>query len=169
MRLFIEILVCGLALTASAFDSDAWLAKRELLNQEVDRLRSTYTNLVTRVVSPATDVTVPFDTFEDGSVKTVIQAEQAQYFVDGGFVWAHGVTVRKFKRDGSLDLRIDAQDCLIDRHTKSGWVEGPARLTMDKTVMDGENIYFSSPEGYVRTTRNARIVSEDLKTGGLRP
>lgn len=169
MRRFIEILVCCLSLTASAFDSDAWLTKRELLSQEAERLRSTYTNLVRQVVSPATDVTVPFDTFPDGSVKTIIEAKKAQYFVNGGFVWAQNVMVRKFKRDGSLDVQIDARECLVDRYTKSGWVEGPARLTMDKTVMDGENVYFSSPEGYVRTTRNARIVSEDLKTGGLRP
>lgn len=169
MRRFIEILACGLSLTASAFDSDAWLAKRELLNQEVDRLRAQYTNLVTHVVNPAENVIVPFETFDDGSVKTILQAEKAQYFVDGGFVWAHGVTVKKFKRDGSLDLQIEAGECLVDRHTKSGWVQGPARLTMDKTVMNGEDVYFSSPEGYVRTTRNACIVSEDLKTGGLRP
>lgn len=169
MRRFIEILVCGLSLTASAFDSDAWQAKRELLSQEAERLRVKYSKLVRQVVSPATDVTVPFDTFPDGSVKTIIQAKKVQYFVDGGFVWAQGVTVRKFKRDGSLDIQIEAGECLIDRYTKSGWIEGPARLTMDKTVMDGENVYFSSPEGYVRTMRNARIVSVDLKTGGLRP
>jgi len=169
MRRFVEIVAAMLALSASAFDSEAWMAKRDMQKLEALRLRQAYRKLSREVTTPATDVSVPFDTFEDGSIKTSVFAKQAQYFMNSGFVWASGVVVKKFKRDGSVDAVIEAQNCLIDRFTKSGWADGPAKLTQGKTVIDGEDVYFSSIAGFVRANRRSRIVTQDLKTGGLRP
>ena len=154
------------ALGAWAFDSTAWLEKRADLEHEINRLRAAYRQCARNVQTPAEDVTVPVETFPDGSVKTSVHAQKAQYFLASGLVWAEGVTVRKFKRDGTLDLTLEAQNCVIDRLTKSAWAEGAAKLTQGETVFRGQGVYFSSPEGYVRVTRDSSFESNDLKGGG---
>ena len=154
------------ASAAFAFDSAAWLEKRADLSHEVERLRAAYAACVKGLQTPAEDVTIPVETFPDGSVKFVIHAKRAQYFLASGLVWAEGVTVRKFKKDGALDLTLEAQSCVVDRLTKSGWAEGPATLTQGETVLRGRGVYFSSPEDYLRVTQDSDIDSKNLKGGG---
>lgn len=154
------------ALEVSAFDSAAWQEKRVALSHEADRLRAAYRQCVSAIQSPAEDVTLPLELFPSGSAKTVVHARKAQYFLNSGFVWAEGVTVRKFKRDGSLDLTLEAQNCVIDRETKSGWADGAVTLTQGESVLRGRGVYFSSPEGYLLVTQDSDIDTKDLKGGG---
>ena len=149
-----------------AFNSEEWLGKRELFAREAERLRAAYTNCVAHLETPAEDVTVPVETFDDGSVKVMIFAKKAQYFLDKGLVWAEDVTVRRFKPDGTLEAKIEAKNCVVDRFSKSGWAEGLATVTHGKTVFKGEGVYFSSPEGYVKVVERTDVDSKDLKFGG---
>jgi len=152
-----------------AFDSAEWLGKRELFAREAERLRGVYSNCVARLETPAEDVTVPVETHDDGSVKVLVSAKKAQYFLDSGLVWAEDVVVRKFKPDGSEDGRIEAKNCVIDRMSKNGWAEGLATVTHGKTTFRGVGVYFSSAESYVKVFESSDIDSKDLKFGGLRP
>lgn len=166
MRWLLEI-VCVLAVgSAMAFDSAEWHEKRELLTREAERLMMVYSNCVAHLDQPADDVTVPVETFEDGSVKTVVFAKHAQYFLDQKLVWAEDIEVKKFKSDGTLDGRIEAKHCVIDQLTKSGWAEGPATVVHGKTTFRGNGVYFSSPESYVKVFNDSQIDSVDLKFGG---
>lgn len=169
MRIFVSIVLAFAASSAMAFDSAKWLEKREFLTREVERLQAAYRKCSANINQPAEDVTVPLETFDDGSVKSVVHANRAQYFMKEGLVWAEGVIVKKFKPDGSLDARIDAQSCIIDRFTKSGWSEGPTKVEHKSTVFTGNGVYFSSPEGYVKIVKDSDVVSKDLKFGGMRP
>ena len=170
MRTFASIVLSMLAASAAlAFDSAGWLEKRELLTREAERLRAAYSNCLSRVKSPAEDVTVPVETFDDGSVKTVVAAKKAQFFLKEGLVWAEGVVIRKFKADGEQETLVEAASCVVDRATKSGWAEGAALVRHGGTTFRGEGVYFSSPEGYVRVFRNADIESDDFSSrGGLK-
>lgn len=152
---------------AAAFDSAAWMERRDDLAHEVGRLREAYGKCAAEAQSPAEDVTMPVETFPDGSVKTSVQAKRAQYFLDSGLVWAEGVTVRTFRKDGSSDMTLEAQNCVVDRLTKSGWAEGSVKVTQGETVFRGRGVYFSSPEEYVRVTQGSEMESVDLGGGGL--
>jgi hypothetical protein len=162
----VALSLCLLAAGAFAFDSEKWMQKRDDLTHEVERLRAAYAKCVAQLQTPAEDVTVPIETFPDGSVKFVVRAKKAQYFLDSDLVWAEGVVARKFKKDGSLDMTLEAANCVVDRLTKSGWAEGAATLTQGESVFRGKGIYFSSPEGYVRVTQDSDLDSKDLKSGG---
>ena len=153
-------------LPSFALNSEEWLGKRELFAREAERLRVAYTNCVARLETPAEDVTIPVETFDDGSVKVMIFAKKAQYFLDKGLVWAEDVTVRRFKPDGTLEAKIEAKNCVVDRFSKSGWAEGLATVTHGKTVFKGVGVYFSSPEGYVKVVERTDVDSKDLKFGG---
>ena len=153
---------------AHAFDLSAWSAQRDLHVREAERLRAAYSNCLQRLEHPAEDVTVPVEMHPDGSVRLVVQAKRAQFFLDTGLVWAENVVVRKLGTDGTLDTRIDARSCVIDRFTKSGWAEGAARVQHGKTSFSGRDVYFSSPESYVRVYDGADLQTEDAKAKGVR-
>ena len=166
MRIFVSICVTLFTFAALAFNSADWHGKRELFAREAERLMAAYTNCLAHLESPATDVLVPVETFEDGTVKLLVSAKKAQYFLDKGLVWAEDVVVKKFKKDGSVGACIEAKNCVVDRFSKSGWAQGLATVTHGKTVLKGTNVYFSSPDGYVKVFEGADISSEDMKLGG---
>jgi len=167
MPKFASILFCLFAaMAAQAFDSAEWLGKRQLLLREAERLRAAYSNCLARVKSPAEDVTIPVETFADGSVKTVVMAKRAQFFVHEGLVWAEGVAICKYKADGSQEIRVEAGSCVVDRSTKSGWAEGRATVVQGGTSFRGEDVYFSSPESFVHVCRNTEMESRDLAAAG---
>ena len=148
---------------AQAFDLSAWSAQRDLHLREAERLRAAYSNCLQRLDHPAEDVSVPVETYENGAVRLVVQARRVQFFLDSGLVWAENVVVRRLAPDGSVETRIDARSCVVDRFTKSGWAEGAARVQHGKTSLSGKNVYFSSPESYVRIFEGADLQSEGVK------
>ncbi len=169
MRVFLIVLFLLATATASAFDSAEWLGKRELFAREAERLRGVYSNCVAQVKLPAEDISVPVETFKDGSIKVLVTAKKAQYFLTQGLIWAEGVVVYKYREDGSEDCRVEAKNCVVDREARSGWAEGPAKVTQGKTVFRGVGVYFSSADEYVKVFENSDIDSKDLKFGGVKP
>ena len=151
------------AFAARPFDSAAWLERRADLTHEVERLRDAYASCVKLLKSPAEDVALPVETFPDGSVKTTVTAKKAQYFLSTELVWAEGVVVRTFREGGAPDLELEAASGVVDRQTKSGWAEGDVRITQGGSVFRGRGVYFSSPEEYVRVTRDSDFTSTDVK------
>ena len=167
MAMCVAACVVMACIVAQAFDFSAWRAQRSLHEREAGRLRAAYSNCMQRMERPAEDVTVPVEMHPDGSVRLVVQAKKAQFFLDTGLVWAENVVVRKLDQDGTVDTRIDARSCVIDRFTKSGWAEGAARVQHGKTSFSGRNVYFSSPESYVRVYAGADLQTEDAKAKGV--
>ena len=163
MKCLAIVLAIAAGSAAQAFDLSAWSAQRDLHLREAERLRAAYSNCLQRLDHPAEDVSIPVETYESGAVRLVVQARRVQFFLDTGLVWAENVVVRRLAPDGSVETRIDARSCVVDRFTKSGWAEGPARVQHDKTSLAGKNVYFSSPESYVRVFEGADLQSEGLK------
>ena len=168
MRLaFLALL--SLSVPALAFDADAWLAKRAALDADAERMRGVYTNCVAQVGSAAEDVVIPVEFFDNGTVKSSISARKAQYFLDSGLVWAEGVTVRQFKPDGvAVEASVEAESCVVDRKSKTGWAEGHARITVSGTTVDGDGIYFSFSEEFVKILSKVVVESTDLKFEGVK-
>ncbi|MBO5751415.1 MAG: hypothetical protein J6R80_03320 [Kiritimatiellae bacterium] len=158
----LAFIFAALTLSASAFDVDAWGEARALQMKEALRLREAYSNCLARLDAPAEDVTVPVDTYPDGSVKFLISAKKAQFFLDTGMVWAENVVAKKFDEKGQIDTRIDARSLVVDRYTKSGWAEGPARVCQGPNVLTGSDIYFSAAESYVRIFKGADLKSDNV-------
>ena len=162
------VLAMVAGLSARAFDLSAWSAQRDLHLREAERLRAAYSNCLQRLDHPAEDVSVPVETYENGAVRLVVQARRVQFFLDSGLVWAENVVVRRLAPDGSVETRIDARSCVVDRFTKSGWAEGAARVQHGKTSLAGKDVYFSSPESYVRIFEGADLQSEGVKVKEVR-
>ncbi len=153
---------------AGVFDVDGWFAHREARMADASRLRDAYARCVAALRNPAENVTVPVENYEDGSVKTVVHAERAQFFVDDAFVWGEGIEVKHFSALGDVVARLTAESCVIDRRAKCGWAEGRARVVYGGTSVEGDGIFFSIEDEYIIICAKTRIETKDLDFGGLK-
>ena len=155
-----------LTLTASAFDSDAWLAKRSEMTAEATRLRAAYSNAVAGVVTPSEDLVIPLETDSSGKIRTKIAAGKAQLFLDRPLIWAENVALCRLDGDGKEEVRLDAERCVIDRVERSGWIEGHARLKQETSVVEGDGVHFSGSNDFVTVYSGADVVYSGLGRDG---
>lgn len=167
-RAFLILTMLAAAAPLAAFDSAKWLAKREAMTADAERLRTAYTNCLANIDSPSEGLVIPLETNPDGSVRTEIHAERAQLYRDSPVIWAENLTLVKKDEDGTERMRLEAAKCVIDRVARCGWVEGHAKVTQGKTVFEGDGVYFSATNDFVTTYSQSDLKSSDLKFGGLK-
>ena len=168
MRIALSIFAIAAFLNALAFDSDLWLGKRAEMDAVSATLRESYAKCVDAMKTPAENVAVPFENWPNGSVKSSLTAEKAQFFMEEGLVWGEGVIVRQFDEKGHETAKLEAENCIVDRNTRMGWVEGKAKLKYGKTTINGEKIFFSLSDEYIKIYSNVEINSSDLKMEGVK-
>ena len=169
MKLSINIAAVLAALAANAFDSADWLGQRELLDREAERLCGAYAKYRSLAKDPAESIVVPVESHSDGSIKTSIGAKRAQFFINDGFIWGEGVAVRQLGRDGSVEMMLDADDCVVDRSTRSGWVEDHAHAEFrNDAVLDGDRVYFSAIEEYLKIYTNTVLRADGKELRSIR-
>lgn len=158
MKFFLSIAACAAALASAAFSSSAadWLEKRGD-DSDVLRLRAAYSDCVAKLESPAENVSIPIETFPDGTVKSRVTAARAHMFQDSGYVWGEKVRVEQYKEGGKLYASLDAENCVVDRKTKSGWVEGAARMVYGDASVEGCGIYFSLTNEFIKIFSQSKI------------
>lgn len=157
MRLLLSITVFFAALACSAaFSSAKWLEKRGD-DSDVLRLRAAYSDCVKKLEAPAENVSIPLESFPDGTVKSRVTAARAHMFQDTGFIWGEKIRVEQFKEDGSVYASLDAENCVVDRKTKSGWVEGAAQMVYGDSSVKGRGIYFSLADEFIKIFSQSEI------------
>ena len=155
---------CALvALAVAAFDSERWLAERAD-DSDMLRLRVAYRDCVAKVESPAENVVFPLETFPDGSVKSRLTAARAQMFADSSYIWGENIRVEQYRESGSTNVwaSLKADNCIVDRKTKSGWVEGNAHMDWDGTNIKGRGIYFSFDREFIKIFSQTEIRTKAL-------
>ena len=161
-------ILCLSSLTAFGFDSEGWLEKRAVLDRAAERLADLYGKCVKALQTPAENLVVPIESYPDGRVKASITAVRAQYFIDEGIVWGEDVVMREFDPEGKTRGEVVAKNCVVDRSTKSGYVAGHAKVIYGETTIEGDGIYFSFAEEFVKILSNVVIESKDMKVEGVR-
>lgn len=158
MRLVILSLTWMIAFAAGAFNSERWLVERAD-DSDMMRLRAAYRECVAKLSSPAENVMFPLETFPDGSVKSRLKAARAQIFPDTGLIWGENIRVEQYKEPGSTNLwaSLVAENCIVDRNSKTGWVEGSAKMTYDTSSVAGRGIYFSLPREFIKILSQCEI------------
>ena len=141
---------------AAAFSSAKWLEERGD-DSDVRRLRAAYADCVKKLETPAENVLIPLETFSNGQVKSRVTAGRAHMFPDTGLIWGEKVRVEQFKEDGSLYASLDAENCVVDRKTKTGWVEGAAKMVYGESSVRGRGIYFSLEREFIKIFSQSEI------------
>ena len=147
---------------AVAFSSAKWLEER---NDDSDmvRLRAAYADCVAKLAQPAEDVAFPLESYPDGTVKSRLKAKKAQMFLDSGFIWGEGIRVEEYGKDGKVSGWLTADNCVVDRNTRTGWVEGLATLSYNDTVVKGRGVYFSFNREFIKIFSQSEIRAKGLK------
>ena len=159
VRSSLVVALCG---AAFAFSSVKWL---EVRNDDSDmlRLRSAYSDCLKKLLQPAENVAFPIESYPNGTVKSRLRAKRAQLFIDTGFIWGEGVRVEEYDAAGNVSGWLSAENCLVDRHTRTGWIEGEATLTYNNTVVKGRGVYFSFDREFIKIFSQSEIRAKGLK------
>ena len=159
------VFTVSVMLSVYAFDSGKWLAERGD-DSDMLRLKSAYDDCIKKIEAPAENVTFPLETYPDGTVKSRLRAGRAYMFLDSGFIWGENIRVEQYKEDGkTIDGFLTADNCIVDRKTKSGWVQGNAHMDWDGTAIKGRGIYFSFEREFIKIFSQTEIRAKSLKLG----
>ena len=160
------VLALVAASAACAFDSEAWLVRRERFAADAARLEAAYAKYAAAALTPAENLELPVESWSNGAIRVSVAAARAQFFLADGFIWGEDVKVRQFREDGTVEALIDADSCILDRNSRCGWTGSRAfaKYGGDVTI-EGTNVYFRFDERYVRIADKATIVyGEDRLT-----
>lgn len=153
---------------AWAFDSEDWEARKSAVDAEAARLKAAYAHYVMKVDAPSFDLQIPLEQYANGSVKTLIHAQRAQFFMPDNVIWGKGITLTQFNECGKKSLQLNAENGLIDRPSGACWVDGQVRLIHGGTMLEGVNAYYSSTGDYFKVISNVRVASSDVSLKGLK-
>ena len=165
VHILVSIFAASAMLAAYAFDSGKWLAERGD-DSDMLRLRAAYEDCVKKIEAPAENVAFPLETYPDGTVKSRLRAGRAYMFLDTGFIWGENIRVEQYKSDGkTVEGFLTADNCIVDRKSKSGWVQGNAHMDWDGTAIKGRGIYFSFEREFIKIFSQTEIRAKSLKLG----
>ena len=165
VHILVSIIAVGAMLSVYAFDSGKWLAERGD-DSDMLRLRAAYEDCVKKIEAPAENVAFPLETYPDGTVKSRLRAGRAYMFLDTGFIWGENIRVEQYKPDGkTIEGFLTADNCIVDRKSKSGWVHGNAHMDWDGTAIKGRGIYFSFEREFIKIFSQTEIRAKSLKLG----
>ena len=149
------VLAAGAA--AAAFSSERWLAERAD-DSDMLRLRAAFAECSKKAVAPAENVSMVLEAYPDGTVKSRITAARATIFPDSSYIWAEQIRLEQFDEPGTnRTARLDAENCLVDRATKTGWVDGNANMVYGASTVKGRGVYFSLTREFIKIFSQSEI------------
>lgn len=149
------VLAAGAA--AAAFSSERWLAERAD-DSDMLRLRAAFAECSKKAVAPAENVSMVLEAYPDGTVKSRITAARATIFPDSSYIWAEQIRLEQFDETGTnRTARLDAENCLVDRATKTGWVDGNANMVYGASTVKGRGVYFSLTREFIKIFSQSEI------------
>jgi len=167
-RVFVTVACVLTSAAVLAFSSERWLAERSD-DSDMLRLRAAFAECAGKVVAPAENVSMVIDAYPDGKVKSRITAARANIFPDSGYVWAEKIRLEQFDATGTnMTASLDAENCLLDRTTKTGWVDGNADMTYGDFFVKGRGIYFSLKREFVKIFSQSEIRAKGGKFDSVR-
>ena len=144
--------------------SNIGVSRSRLGLEGVSRKPSAMSSVTARTVDSIGPYT-PLETFPDGSVKSRLTAARAQMFPDTGYIWGEKIRVEQYKNPGTTNVwaNLVAENCIVDRKTKSGWVEGDAMMVYGDSSVKGRGIYFSLPREFIKILSKCEIRTKGAK------
>lgn len=169
IRFFIAVLAVAVApLLLAGEDAEfGFAAATSRFAADEARLKAEYDKCVAKIDKPSEGIVVPVESHPDGSLKVDVYAGKAQFFDKDAVVWCGDVIVREYELDGTVKLELKADACVVDRKTKTGWINGGASGRYGKTKIKGNGIYFSFSDEFVKISSKVEIESTDLKFEGV--
>ena len=108
--------------------------------------------------SPIEQFAFPAEHYDDGRIRAVLRAQRAVIGADET-IWAWGVTLVMYDRQGEREGEMEAETCLFDRRTQTGYSAGKVRAVFNETAMTGVDCVWSVRDSFIRMLSEAEIHS----------
>jgi hypothetical protein len=99
---------------------------------------------------------VRLECYPSGEVKTELFAKLADVAEDGS-ITAYGVTLKRYRLDGVLDVRVDAKDCHINQDNQTASSTNHVVLHRGPLVVSGDGFNWDGDKNRLKITKNARV------------
>jgi hypothetical protein len=162
-NIFIALVAIFTIHSSMAFSVDEWMSYRGD-DSDMLRLRTAYRDCQSKIESPAEDVLFPIENYPNGTAKIRLRAKRGQMFPDTDFIWAEDIRVEQFDEQGKITGSLVAENCVVDRKTKTGWVEGSAKMTYGDSSVSGRGIYFSFTREFIKIFSKSEIKTKSFST-----
>jgi len=105
---------------------------------------------------PILNFAFPAEHYDDGRIRAVLRAESAVLSSDDS-IWAWGVTVVVYDRQGEQEGELKAASCLFERKTQVGFCAGKVTANLNQTAISGENCFWSLKDSFMRMLSDSEI------------
>ena len=105
---------------------------------------------------PVVNFAFPAEHYDDGRIRAVLRAKNAVLSSDDS-IWAWGVTVVMYDREGAQEGEMDAESCLFDRKTQTGYSAGRVSADLNGTRLSGVDCFWSLKESFIRMLSESEI------------
>ena len=99
---------------------------------------------------------VRLECYASGNVKTELFAKLADVAEDGS-IMAHGMVLKRFRPDGGMDVRVDAQKCHINQDNQTASSTNYVVLHRGDIKVSGEGFEWKGGENRLKITKKARV------------
>ena len=158
-RWLLPMLVAACAFGQEDDRAEQWLAKRmdttawEALSAKWDEASASKT-------TPVENLVLPLDHYktgrEKGRIRTLLKAEKA-HLLGEDLVFAWNVKIELLLPDGTPELTLVAEDCLVERNTKRGFCRGAVDIKSEADHLKGRGMYFSTDEQFIKLLSECEI------------
>ena len=163
MKLAVISFVLSLASASFAFDAKSWLSGIAKHENRLAALKAQYRLFDALTNEPASDISIPVETFPSGAVKTLLQARRARFQAQSDYVWGEKVKVLQFAENGATQAVINASTCVVDRKNKLAWCKGLADASFDNNFLEGEGVFLSMDRRFLHIFTDAFVKVKGVK------
>ena len=108
---------------------------------------------------PVEQLRMPIDYHPDGRIKTQVTAGSARISAEGP-VDATDVRVEMYGTNGTVEGRMEAKHCILNREAGTGTSDSDVRVQAQGAVITGTGFEWNAKARTVRILRNAKVVME---------
>lgn len=165
MNFFLVALIALIAATSHALTLSEWESKCEQADAIAKNLRHQYEVHAPKSGESALKLSLPVEAYENGALKTVLSAERAKISLKSDYIWGEGVDIVQLTPLGATQTVVKAENCIVDRIKRRGWVKGRAEATHGDNRIEGRDVYVSIEDLFLCIYSNACVTAGGVDLG----
>ena len=111
---------------------------------------------VCKAQAPIENLRVRLECYPSGKVKTEVFAKQAVVATDGT-ITATGVVFKQFTVEGKLDIKVEADNCVINQEAQTASSTHHVVLHRGGIVVSGGGFNWNGNDGKIVITKEAKV------------
>lgn len=166
MNFVLAALIALAAATSHALSLAEWESKCQNAHAIAKNLRQQYEIHAPKTTESALRISLPVEAYESGALKTVLTAERAKISLKSDYVWGEGVDIVQLSPSGATQTVVKAENCIVDRIKRRGWVKGRATADHGDNHIEGRDVYVSIEDLFLFIYSNACVTAGGVDLGG---